>query len=430
MFQADTRKIFIPVLIVVYALVIFRAANVTFENMGRSRTQIRGDSLSESLTWNGARYFFDHGFWATKFMPNYFYTGELAEKKIKEFKVEAIYTHFPSLPDVITGVTAVILGTTDVRFLRILPVLLSPLLILLIWKCLNLLLDRREAIISTIALVTANYFVAWADNIHKFQYEELVKWAILFIFLRRFRQQPTNYDIPLLGLLYFLAAAISFDAILVSAVICIGFSWIYRRRIFTLETVVPGAMTVLCLMLHFGQNVLFFGSVDAAWKDITGIFFHRTIGLGPSETGPITLLTWLQHMFYWNINRVERYFLIPGWMIIIYAVILYRRWRGAADKTSAILVLFAIASVIWNCFMWQHAIVHVSTARNWAMISGLLSGPILVLMWNQFRNWRNIHNGWRVFLVISTIYFSGMVLTQHIWSIYLQFGFLFRKYGQ
>lgn len=417
-------KVFLPMILFVYAVIGWRASQITFENAGNARSQIRGDSLSESLTWNGARYFFDHGFWATKFMPNYGYTNEVAANKTKEFRKEWVYTHFPSLPDVLTGLTAVLMGTTDVRYLRIFPILLSPLLLWLMWRAISLMLDKKEAYVSFAALLLSNYFVAWADNIHKFLYEDLVKWTILFIFLRRFRVGPRREDIPLLALLYFLGACISFDAIIVSAVICVGFSLLYKKKLFTVETVVPGLVTVVALALHLVQNILFFESFDGAWHDLVTIFNQRTTGTGASEIGKLTLLVWLQHFFFWNINRVERYFLLPGWAVLFFAVYFYRRWQSAENPSFRLIPILLIAAVAWNCVMWQHAVVHVSTARNWGLIVGLLAGPALLYMWHSLSHFRQKNLLQQVGLAVLAFYIGGMALTQHFGDIYFQHGFL------
>jgi hypothetical protein len=418
-------RIFLPLFVLVYALIGFRAWQITFDNAGDARSQIRGDSFTESLSWNGVRYFFDHGFWPTKFMPNYGYVGAIAEKKQKEFDKSWIYKHYPSLPDVITGITAVAMRTIDVRVLRIFPIVISVLLLWLMWRALILLLPKKEAMVSFGILVLSNYFVAWADNIHKFLYEEIIKWAILFVFLRRFIIRKHREDIALLAILYFLCACISFDAIVVSAVICIGVSLIYRKKLLTVETVVPGVATVAALALHGVQNILFFGSFQAALDDLLSIFQTRTVGTIGSESGKLTLPMWLQHFFYWNINRVERFFLLPGWAVLFFAVLFYRKWRSENRETFKFIPLFLFAAVSWNCVMWQHAYVHVWTARNWSFIVGLLGGPALLFLWNNIRIFSEKPLLQKIGLVVLTIYIIGMAITQHFWDLYLRHGFLF-----
>lgn len=425
MAKAVFLRIFLPLLVVVYSVVLWRTSQIPLENSGSARSQIRGDSFTENLALNGAKYFYDHGFWETKFMPNYGYTGEVAKNKVKEFRKEWVYTHYPSLPDVLIGLTAIALQTTDSRYLRILPIFCSFLLLWLMWRTVSLLLRDKEAYVSFAVLLLSNYFVAWADSLHKFLYEEILKWAILYIFVRRFRIGPQKVDIPLLALLYFLVACVSLDAIVVVATLCVGFSLIYRKKLFSQETVIPGLATVAALALHLYQNVLFFGSFAEAWHDLSKIFQSRTIGAGGSEVGALTLGMWLKHFFFWNINRVERYFLIPGWALLVFALLIYRKWKSEDNPNYLLIPLLLLAAVSWNCVMWQHAYVHVWTARNWGLFVGLISGPALLFLWEKLRSFRQHSPIQKAGIALLTFYVMGMAITQHFWDLYLRHGFLY-----
>lgn len=419
-----------------YALIIFRAVKISelrifFDGKGAGRSQIRGDAFTEYLSHNGVEYFFDHGFWNTKLLPHYEYHGATAQNKVVKVEAHQVYTHYPSLPDAWTGFTAKIFGTTDTRVLRIIPIVFSVIWLLFMCKALRLIhTSPAEFVISFCAIILSNYFVAWADNMHKFMYEEIFKWAIIFYFLKQFIVQPKKSNIFVLFLLFFLLANISLDSIVVAAFLAVGFSLAYKKKIFCVETIAPGIATLAGFALHFYQNSLFFGSAAAAWNDLMSIASVRTVGgAGAGEMGSVSLLGWLAHFFYWNPNRVERYFLIPGWAFLIMSYFVLREWRKDHDARIKLFWIFLAASSAWNLVMWQHSMVHVWVARNWAFFAALMSGPIVCFIWQRWQVFSSLNVYAKCGLVAISIYIAGMALTQHVWDMYLRYGFLYPHFG-
>ncbi|MGZ5303035.1 MAG: hypothetical protein ACXWDO_02885 [Bacteroidia bacterium] len=230
-----------------------------YESKG-GRNFIRGDEFSEKNTHSALRYFKENGFSETYWLPVFNYD------EIKAGIPKLVYTHYPALPDILAGVYAEILNTTDPQIIRIFPLLLSVGWFFFIFYMLGKMLpDKRAAFLSACIIVLSNYFIAWADNLHKHMYEEALKWIFVFGLFRYFESGRKNSFLLFgLSVLYIIAANISFETIPFLAVITIGFSLIYKKHFLTRETIILGFAAVIGFGLHLWQNTLSFGTFNAA----------------------------------------------------------------------------------------------------------------------------------------------------------------------
>lgn len=424
---AAMQKIPKPIIFAIlfaYLLIIFRAM---FIGAGNGRAFLRGDAVTEYLSYNGVRYFYDHGFLPTYFLTNYGYTDEAFKAKRKEFDKSQIYLHYPPLAENFTALTALAFRSTDMRILRIVPIVFSFLLLYFILKTLRLLhKEEKEVWISFAVLLLSNYFIAWADNTSKFLYEEIFKWAILYILLRRFSQTPRNWDIPVLAFLFFCLANLSYDSLVVSIILVIGLTIYYRKKLFALEIVIPCAAATAGIVLHFLQVVLFLGSWQAFFDDIQNTLARRVLGQHVhSETPPVTFGSWLLHIFFYNINRIERFFLVPGWALVAFAFVLCRQWQKEKDPRFVFFGIFLVAAIGWNLTMWQHAMVHVWIAKNWGIWVALVAGPGLLWLYSVLKQYESQAKWQFALQALLAIYILGMAITQQVWELYLRYGFLY-----
>ena len=77
--------------------------------------------------------------------------------------------------------------------MHIFPLLLGMIWFFLIFKILETLLpDKKQALIGGAILVLSNYFIAWADNLHKHTLEELLKWLYVYCIYRYYNDAESN----------------------------------------------------------------------------------------------------------------------------------------------------------------------------------------------------------------------------------------------
>ena len=406
-----------------FALIAWRAFTITTTN-GNGRDNVYGDSYSDINTLSAARYFHDSGFLKTYGLPMHQYSGAGDTST-------NVYTHYPALPDILAGVYATVLDTTKEPLLRIFPILLSMLWFFLIYRVLDTLLkDKTQAFIGGSILVLSNYFIAWGDNLHKHALEEFFKWLYVYCIYRYFTvEERKNLWLLAMCIVFMLAVNVSFEPATFLAVISIGFSLIYKRKLFTAATILPGIAAVAGFLLHFWQDIAYWGSFDLAFEDMKAAFVLRTTG---EETQGFTVseigdqsFGLHQLAFEW-FNRIERYFLIPGWAFLPLGAWGMRNMYINQRKLFYITLTLLIASLSWSFAMMHHAYVHMFTSRQWGILIGVVCAYTLPLYFVEvkkaFATKKYLHI---TFHLLFILYVAAMALSQQVYALYLQHGFAY-----
>lgn len=412
----------IAIFCVVYSVIVVRSISVSVYDSGRARNQIYGDGYSDINTISAATYFLDSGFAKTAWLPVHYYQPRKADTG------PVVYTHYPALPDILAGSYAKIFQTASEPWLRIIPVLLSVLFFLLIYKVLfEVLKNPQQAFVGGTVMVLSNYFICWADNLHQHFYGEFLKW-IYFLLLYRHHQSGARKTtfIPLL-IIMLLEVNISFEQPVFLGILTLGFSIWYKRNPFTFETI-TGALAVFAgFGLHVFQNAVYFGSLTAAIEDLKHALLFRTTGVaeaGQQAETTFTLKDIWQIPFNW-FNRMERYFLFPGWMLLAMFLFMYKRIRANQPQIMSLLLVLFCASVSWSLLMAQHAFVHTFTNKHFSILYAFAAAVILPVTWDELKVLKSTNR--TSFMVIALIGLYGLVMmiTQEIWPVYLEFGWLY-----
>lgn len=408
-----------------YLLIIWRIIFVPLYDSKGGRNFLRGDEFSEKNTHSALRYFKENGFSGTYWLPVFNYD------EIQAGIPKLVYTHYPALPDILAGFYAEILNTTNPQIIRIFPLLLSVGWFLFIFYMLGKMLpDKRAAFLSACIIVLSNYFIAWADNLHKHMYEEALKWIFVFGLFRYFESGRKNtFLLAGLCILYIISANISFEPILFLAVITVGFTWTYTKRILTKETIFLGLAAVVGFGLHLWQNTLHFGTLEIALKDLTNSAVMRTVGDTSSHLNELKrTLHWQDYVlipFHW-LNRIERFFLIPGWAMLYLSYLGLRKLKQENLKLYQIAITILVAGLIWSFAMAQHFLVHNFTTRNVGLFYGFIAGYGIFAYIEVLKNASQYKLKFQQVLHVLFIgYIATMAISQQIWDLYLKYGFLY-----
>lgn len=415
MARFDRRHALILLLALVYSLVVWRALTLPAGADVKARGSLHGDSYSDLNTLSAIRHYYDQGFAASCGLPVHQYDGPQTPAEQRK-----VYLHYPALPDMIGGGLAVLLGTPREAPLRLATALLSLLFAGLLW-----LLARRVApdpawAAAILALwLASNYFIFWADSLHKHQYEEAAKAAFLLLAWRYYEGSRSWGLLAACAAVYVLAANVSFEPIVYLAVVSVGWSWVYEGRIISRFTVAMGLAAVAGFGLHLLQNWCWLGGWEAVWQDTRGAFMLRTVGEAHGEQTSelargLTFIDYMSLPLSW-FNRVERTYLVPGWALVALTLLCGRQlWRERRRDALLLLTLF-LASIAWSLAMTQHYKVHAFTARHFALWAGLTVawlGPLYV---------RRLRDDWasgnilrRTGHALLLHYVAGMALSQHV----------------
>ncbi|HSZ24529.1 MAG TPA: hypothetical protein VK766_02365 [Cytophagaceae bacterium] len=420
------KNILIAAFIFSFSIVIIRIISVPLLNSGKARDSIHGDSYSDINTYSAMRYFYDFGFGKSYLLPVHGYKGDGNSANM------GAYTHYPALPDILAGSYARILHTTDTRWVRIFPLLISiGFFFFIVHFFQTLLPDKNAAFIGALVLVLSNYFIFWADNLHKHLYEEILKWVYVYLLFLYYREDRKNkWLIVLCSLIFILVTNISFEPVTYLAIVTVGMSWIYKRNIFTFETILLGFAPVIGFGLHFYQNILYFGSVDLALADMTHAAALRTTGIESVQNEMKRNLTFLDYIsipYYWSF-RIERLFLIPGPAFFFFAYLGLKEIRKVNQQLFGLGIVLLIASLSWNIFMTQHWLVHTFTTKHLGLFYGFVIGYGLLSYYDLVKkDWASNVVFKKILHVIFIGYILVMALSQQLFD-YFRYGFFYSLY--
>jgi len=406
-----------------FGLIIIRVLEVPLYSEGDGRNFIRGDSYSDKNVHSAVKFFHKHGFRKTSFLPVYGYDS-LGDENY------TVYTHYPALPDILAGTYAYLLDTTNITALRIFPVLISIAWFFLLFHILNTLLpDRQKAFVSASIIVLSTYFLGWADTLHKHTYEEAFKWIFVYLlFLYYERLKPNNFLLGVLCLFFLIIANISFEPTAYLAIVVLGFTWIYQKSIITRETVLLGFSAIAGFGIHFYQVAIHAGSWEAAKDDLMSAAVVRTTGSATDMMNTERNITWWDYLLfpYYMLNRIERYFLIPGWAFLVLAYLGMRNLRRKNEKIFKIGLVLMAASIIWGLVMPQHFIVHTFTTKQIGLFYGFIIGYGICAYWPYCKAAFQKRQPLLIALhVIFIGYIMGMFLTQQVWDMYIKYGWFY-----
>ncbi|MEO6882492.1 MAG: hypothetical protein ABI199_00555 [Bacteroidia bacterium] len=432
MFKPYTRAV-ILVFLFVYTLVFFRVANIDLYKSISGRDFIHGDGFSDKDTHSAALYFYDYGFRKTSFLPvqNYKGDGVITDST-------KVYTHYPALPAIIAGITMKITHSKSEIYLRIPPLLISFFWFFLIFKLLiDFLPDKKWAIIAGIILVLSNYYIAWIDSFHKHCYEEFLKWLFVYlIYLYHERKQKKTFLLVVLALIFIIIANVSYEPILFLGFVTIGFSHIYKKTFFGKEVFILGFAAIIGFGIHFLQCYFYFHSLPETLSDLKGAFLNRTIGGGNEQTHElhhaIHFFDLIKLISFDWFNRIERFFLIPGWAFLVLCILGFRKAKKGNSKLFLILITLLIASLSWSVFMTQHSLVHIFITKQIGVFYALMLGYSLPI---YFENLKKSFSSsgkipLRLFHIGFLSYIFVMAASQQIFDLYIRYGFAYPYFGK
>ncbi|MDZ4668532.1 MAG: hypothetical protein SGJ00_11715 [bacterium] len=417
------------IFVLVFTVIGYRAIYVSVFDSERARNGVFGDGFSDKNTLSSANYFLDSGFTQTSFLPVHdYFPGYPAY-------VPSTYTHYPPLPNILAGLYGILFQSKEELVLRIIPILLSVFFFFFIFYVINdWLKDEKKAMIGASCLWLANYFICYGDNLHQHVYGELLKWIYVYgLYLFHESNQKRKWIWAMLMLIMVLEVNISFEQPVFLGIATLGFSWIYQKKIFSFTTVPAAAMVLLGFTLHLAQNAHFFGSWQMAIDDMTKAYTFRATGVdveGYINTHKFTWRDAWEIPFDW-FNRMERYFAIPGWAMIVVFGLTWKDFKQQYPLFYQINWALFFAAITWGLVMSQHAYFHGFTNKHFSIWFALTAGFCLPIYFNKmklaFKAEKILP---KVLHILLIAYMLGMFLTQQVWEVWLKLGVLYPKFGR
>ncbi len=402
-----------------FIVLLSRALFVSCYDESRARNQIYGDGYSDINTISSAKYFYDSGFVKTAFLPVHDYYPKLLSP--------IVYTHYPAIPNILAGFYAVIFNSYQESVLRIVPLLMAVFFFFFIFHVLKQVTQNNtQAFIGGCSIALANYYIAWGDNLHQHLYGELLKWLYFYILYIYHKNGATNkWLFGVLLLIMIIEVNISFEQPVFLGILTLGFSIIFHKRIFTFETITAGLAVLVGFGLHVVQNAVYFGSFSLAIEDLKHALLFRTTGVeiaGQKAESAFEPSQYWQIPFNW-FNRMERFYLLPGWSVIVLAYFALKNMKQHNLLLYKIIWALFFASIAWTFVMAQHAFIHTFTNKHfsiWYALVVAIGFPLFIEAFKQA--WKMKQQGKVAFYTLLSLYMLAMFVTQQLIPVFFTFG--------
>jgi hypothetical protein len=424
------RATIILLFIFCYSLILYRWQKISIDDENtQARVGVYGDAFSSRNVHSAAMWFKDIGYRKTKGLPVFGYTGNFNQQQITE-----VYTHYPPLPDILGGLYARVLHTKDARTLQLILILISVIFFFFLLKVLEKIIPgKNAAFISWVLLVTSCYFICWADDLHQHLYTELFKWLFIWLLYRFYTEHRKRWMLPALCCIYFIQAWLTFESIPFLAIVTIGFSWIFERKLFSFSNILLLAMPVLGVGLHLYQDYLYLGTWTAVKIEMKNAALKRLTGTGEWSNELGRALTFKDFVRLWTYEvwfRIGRMFALPGISFIIIATISLAALYKKHKLHFKMAIVFFLAGIAWIFIMPQHAVIHTFTIKHWAVFFAFVSGYGIL----RYLELLKIHIQTRqYYLYAFHILFIGFTLYEFIqnqvYYVWLKFGFVYPHFG-
>lgn len=423
----SNRLITILVFIFCYSLIVFRWLKIPIaDTQSEARIGVYGDAFSSRNVHSSAMWFKDIGYRKTKALPVFNYTGNFNQGGVE------VYTHYPPLPDILGGIYARILNTKNARTIAIFPMLLSIFFFFFLQKALRKLVpDPKAAFVSWLMMVMSCYFICWADDLHQHLYTELLKWVFIWLLYLFYSGEKKKWMLPVLCVLFFIQSLLTFEAIPFLAIVTIGFSLIFTKKILTVTNLLLLLMPVTGFALHLFQDYLYLGSWQAVRDDMKDAFLKRTTGQFTNELGrtikPHDFVRMWKYELWFRIGRMFTLSAIP--FIVITSLALYHFYKENRNHFKMAITFF-IAGIAWIFLMPQHAVVHTFTVKHLAVFVAFVSGyglmKYLKLLRQHIRSKQYLLWIFHFALIGWTTYTYAF---NQFYYVYLKFGFAYPYFG-
>jgi hypothetical protein len=316
-----------------------------------------GDEFSDANVLNAGENFVKLGFIECRFLPAF------------EPQIDApsnLYTHYPPLPDIINGLLRLIFKTDSLRFFRGVS-LFFAFFNLLFWYLFIKKLTDSEMIgfLSVLFYLTNPLFIFGADSLHQLSYSDFLRSLCFFVFATAIKLPgKKKVYICLLWVLLVIASLITYEYIIYFSLFFILFRFFFKT---TLENLSKRAIILLLLspivgfLLHFLQNVWYFGSFHLAFQDLLNVAIERT--LYGTNSPPLNLTIWLHKIVLGNFSLVLLFSYPVLIASVFFSYLLYRQLslerKIEIKSLFRLTILFSICGISWYVFFPAHSWHHV-----------------------------------------------------------------------
>lgn len=317
-----------------------------------------GDEWADSDVLNSAENYLKFGFIKSRFLPTF-------EHNLDTFRDP--YTHYPALPNVIFAVLLKIFRINSLYFFRGVALFFSYLHLmfwfLLLWRLTN---SATIGLLGGVFYLTNPFFIYGMDSLHESS-GDAIKMAIclLAVVLAQSGQKKKRLLFALLWFLFFFESLLTFEHVLFVGLFFILYRLMCEeaRQFFTFRRIfILFLAPVSGFLLHFLQNMWFFGSFALAFADFKRIAIER-VGQSKDSFAPLSFVAWWQSVLIKNLSLtfMFKYYVLVPFFVLAWAF--YQKISRRYHKNKIVLlakfsIIFFCCGVTWYIAFPSHSLAH------------------------------------------------------------------------
>ena len=353
-----------------------------------------GDEFSDANVLNAGQNFVKFGFIKCRFLPMF-------EPQANE--PQQLYTHYPPLPDIINGIVRIIFKTDSLYLFRCIS-LLFAFGGLVFWYLFMKKLSGSNLLgfLCTIFFMANPTFIFVMDSLHESSYSEFLRALILFAFMVYLNSRKNRKTLLFfLWILIVLESLVTFEYMIYLSLFFVLFKMMYKftkNSISWKEIAVLLSAPVFAFLVHFLQNVWYFGSFSSAYQDLRAIATQRIIDSKDSAIA-LNFFNWARFAFLQNFSLVFIFDFFVLLLMFFCGRLLFNMINSEVIRkrmVSSVYLgfIFAICGISWYIFFPAHSIAHAQLlflSRHLLPLASLAFGSLFYIVLTAVRK-NYMHN--------------------------------------
>ncbi|MCM8819908.1 MAG: hypothetical protein NC925_03835, partial [Candidatus Omnitrophica bacterium] len=257
-----------------------------------------GDEFADSNVLTAGKNFAKFGFIRCKFLPHF--TQQLDTPKDP-------YLHYPPLPEIINGFLQKIFKIQSLFIFRTISIFFSFLNFIFFYLFIKILTASTFfATLAGIFFLVNPYFIFGMDSLHQMAFADFFRTLILFCFvnLEKISESKKNKFLFFLWCLFFIESLLTFEYIIYLGLFFVLYKYFLqpKQNISWRKILFLFSAPVCAFLLHFLQNVWYFGDFDLALADFSKIAKERILQSKDMPLPNFNFFTWWNYVIvkYFN----------------------------------------------------------------------------------------------------------------------------------
>ncbi|MCM8786797.1 MAG: hypothetical protein NC935_01945 [Candidatus Omnitrophica bacterium] len=316
-----------------------------------------GDEFADANVLTAGKNFAKFGFIKCKFLPHF--TQQLYTPKDP-------YLHYPPLPEIINGFLQKVFKVRTLFVFRAISIFFSFLNFIFFYLFIKKLTGLTFfATLAGIFFLVNPYFIFGMDSLHQMAFADFFRTLILFCFVSLDKIESNKKKfLFFLWILFFIESLLTFEYIIYLVLFFILYKYFLqpKKDIGWGQILFLFSAPISAFLLHFLQNVWYFGDFDLALADFGQIAKERILQSKDMPLPNFNFFGWWNYVIvkYFNAVFVFNYFLLFFTFFLSYVIYqnLDREHKVKIKFYCKLFFVFILCGISWYVVFSAHSFAH------------------------------------------------------------------------